>query len=120
MPICDGITCTKRIRAFEAAAVAVYQQCAPIGQAQSPSRLPIIAVTANARSEHRIAALESGMDAVTTKPYKVDELVAKIEAYAAAGSTTAAAVGGAVAGGGDDEAKALGNASPPAVLFDVG
>ncbi|USW46719.1 Putative PAS domain, signal transduction response regulator, receiver domain, CheY-like superfamily [Septoria linicola] len=120
MPICDGITCTKRIRAFEAAAVATYRRSDPTGQAQSTRKLPIIAVTANARSEHGIAALESGMDAVTTKPYKVDELVEKMEMYAAAVSTAAAAVGNAVAGGGDAEVEAIGLASPPAVAVDDG
>lgn len=66
MPVMDGITCVQRIRAFEAAR-------------PSRSRLPTIAVTANARAEHETAALAAGMDAITTKPYKIEDLVAQIE-----------------------------------------
>lgn len=67
MPIMDGYTCAQQIRAFE------------LNHADSRRRLPIIAVTANVRSEHSTAALESGMDAITTKPYKIEDLVAQIE-----------------------------------------
>lgn len=66
MPIMDGVTCTKRIRAFE-------EGC------NSATPLKIIAVTANARSEHGTAALEAGMNAITTKPYKIADLVQQIE-----------------------------------------
>lgn len=66
MPVMDGITCIQRIRAYEAAR-------------PSRARLATIAVTANARAEHETAALAAGMDAVTTKPYKIEDLVLQIE-----------------------------------------
>lgn len=66
MPVMDGISCVQQIRAFETAR-------------KSRSRLPVIAVTANARSEHGLAAMEAGMDAITTKPYKIEDLVLQIE-----------------------------------------
>ena len=66
MPRLSGTDCTRRIRAFEASQ-------------KTPSGIPIIAVTANARSEHGTMALESGMNAVTTKPYKLEDLVAQID-----------------------------------------
>lgn len=66
MPVMDGVKCTKKIRAFE-------QDC------NGASRLKIVAVTANARSEHGTAALEAGMNAITTKPYKIADLVEQIE-----------------------------------------
>lgn len=66
MPVMDGISCIQQIRAFEKA-----RKCRP--------RLPVIAVTANARSEHGSAALDAGMDAITTKPYKIEDLVLQIE-----------------------------------------
>ncbi|SMQ45798.1 unnamed protein product [Zymoseptoria tritici ST99CH_3D7] len=66
MPVMDGITCVKRIRAYETSR-------------GIPTRLPVIAVTANARSEHGTSAIEAGMDSVTTKPYKIEELVEEIE-----------------------------------------
>ena len=65
-PIMDGLKCTECIRAFEKST----------GRAEA---LPIIAVRANARSEHGLAAIEAGMQAVTTKPYKIDDLVQQIE-----------------------------------------
>ncbi|EME87990.1 histidine kinase [Pseudocercospora fijiensis CIRAD86] len=68
MPVMDGITCTQQIRAFEANQGAHH-------------RLPIIAVTANVRSEHGSAALEAGMDAITTKPYKIEDLVKQVEQF---------------------------------------
>ncbi|KXT08530.1 hypothetical protein AC579_5410 [Pseudocercospora musae] len=68
MPVMDGLTCAQQIRAFEANSGAYH-------------RLPIIAVTANVRSEHGSAALEAGMDAITTKPYKVEDLVRQIEQF---------------------------------------
>ena len=66
MPRLSGTDCTRRIRAFEASQ-------------KTPSGIPIIAVTANARSEHGTMALESGMNAVTTKPYKLEDLVLQID-----------------------------------------
>jgi CheY-like chemotaxis protein len=41
----------------------------------------VVAVTANARSIHVEKAMEAGMDNVTTKPYRTDELVRQIEQF---------------------------------------
>lgn len=65
MPVMDGLTCVKKIREFEL-------KC-------SMRALPIIAVTANARDEHGAAAIAAGMQAITTKPYKIDDLVAQMD-----------------------------------------
>jgi CheY-like chemotaxis protein len=65
MPHMDGITCIRKIRALE-------------DEAALEGHITAIAVTANARPDHVTAALEAGMDGVTTKPYRVDDLVAQI------------------------------------------
>jgi signal transduction histidine kinase/DNA-binding response OmpR family regulator/PAS domain-containing protein len=70
MPIMDGLTCAQQIRHFEHSHPALF-----------PRRLPILAVTANARSEHGQSALEAGMDAITTKPYQIAELVKQIQGF---------------------------------------
>ncbi|KAH8649046.1 hypothetical protein BX600DRAFT_388716 [Xylariales sp. PMI_506] len=65
MPVMDGIEFTKEVRAME-----------------SKSELPhhsIIGVTANVRSQQVTAAIEAGMDGVTTKPYRIDDLIAHID-----------------------------------------
>lgn len=65
MPVMDGFTCVRRIREWES-------KC-------SMRVLPVIAVTANAREEHGTAAIEAGMQAITTKPYKIDDLLSQME-----------------------------------------
>lgn len=65
MPVMDGLTCIKAIRTFEAE--------------HDIKRTPVIAVTANARSEHGEAALKAGMDGITTKPYRIQDLLQQIE-----------------------------------------
>jgi CheY-like chemotaxis protein len=69
MPIMNGIQCVKEIRRLEAADIL-------------HGHLPVLAVTANARNEHVEQALDAGMDGVTTKPYRIDQLIAEIEKYA--------------------------------------
>jgi len=64
----DGITCSKEIRLLER-------------QQRLQSRLPIIAVTANARDELIQDAMDAGANAITTKPYRIGDLVAQIEEY---------------------------------------
>jgi PAS domain S-box-containing protein len=66
MPEMDGLTCVKRIREME-------QQGELIGH------VPVIAVTANVRSEQIATARESGMDDVVSKPFRVPDLLARIE-----------------------------------------
>jgi CheY-like chemotaxis protein len=65
MPVMDGNTATKAIREFQNARNAVYT--------------PVIGVTANVRSEQYEEMRRSGMDDVVYKPYKMDELVEKIQ-----------------------------------------
>ncbi|KAM3425540.1 hypothetical protein BST61_g7487 [Cercospora zeina] len=66
MPVMDGLTCTRQIRELEA-------------QGKLTGHVPIIAVTANARSEQIQTALDAGMDDVVSKPFRIPELVPKIE-----------------------------------------
>jgi CheY-like chemotaxis protein len=68
MPIIGGIECVKEIRRLEK-------------QGDLPGHVPVIAVTANARSEHIKTALQAGMSDVTTKPYAMTELIAQIERF---------------------------------------
>jgi signal transduction histidine kinase len=69
MPIMDGLQFTKAVRAMESNG----------GKGGlEGSRVPIIGVTANVRSQQVRSAMESGMDGVTTKPYRIDELVGHI------------------------------------------
>jgi CheY-like chemotaxis protein len=70
MPIMDGLQCTSKIRALEVAG-------------QLRRHVPIIAVTANARTEQINTLLEAGMDDVVSKPFRVNELIPKIEELAA-------------------------------------
>jgi CheY-like chemotaxis protein len=62
MPFMDGIECATRIRALEKDGILV-------------GHLPIIAVTANVRQEHKNNAFKVGMDAVVTKPFHVKDLM---------------------------------------------
>jgi CheY-like chemotaxis protein len=74
MPHVDGITATRRIRAVEADA-----RCAPTR---------IVALTANAAAEDRMACMAAGMNGFLTKPFDRDSFNA---AVAAAGAATRAA-----------------------------
>jgi len=66
MPEMDGLTCVSRIREMEAAGLL-------------SGHVPVIAVTANVREEQISVALQSGMDDVLRKPFRVPELLAKID-----------------------------------------
>ena len=66
MPVMDGLTCTKMIRQLER-------------EGKIRGHVPIIAVTANARNEQIQTALDVGMDDVVSKPFRIPELVPKIE-----------------------------------------
>ncbi|TID18815.1 putative histidine kinase M2QJp [Venturia nashicola] len=66
MPHMDGVTCIRKIRALEA-------------EGKIEGHQVTIAVTANARPDHVNAAIEAGMDGVTTKPYRMDDLVAQMD-----------------------------------------
>ncbi|KAF7166274.1 hypothetical protein CNMCM5623_000031 [Aspergillus felis] len=64
MPVMDGNSATKAIREYEK---------------ESAKRTPVLGVTANVRAEQQEEMLQSGMDDVIHKPYKMDELTEKIE-----------------------------------------
>ncbi|KAI9705907.1 MAG: hypothetical protein M1836_005313 [Candelina mexicana] len=66
MPVMDGLTCTRKIREYEQSG-------------QIIRHVPVIAVTANARSEQIATAIEAGMDDVVSKPFRISELMPKIE-----------------------------------------
>jgi CheY-like chemotaxis protein len=66
MPVMDGLTCVRRIREYEATG-------------QIISHIPVIAITANARSEQINIAMEAGMDTVVTKPFRIPDLVPRMQ-----------------------------------------
>jgi PAS domain S-box-containing protein len=66
MPTMDGMTCIRHIRERQLAG-------------QIERHIPVIAVTANARSEQISLAIEAGMDSVVTKPFRIPELVPQME-----------------------------------------
>ncbi|KAK5121060.1 hypothetical protein LTR85_005544 [Meristemomyces frigidus] len=66
MPVMDGLTCTRKIRELER-------------EGKLTGHIPIIAVTANARAEQVQTALNAGMDDVVSKPFRIPELLPKIE-----------------------------------------
>jgi signal transduction histidine kinase/CheY-like chemotaxis protein len=66
MPGLDGLETTRRWRAREARVV-------------PPTRLPIVAVTANASAGDRERCLEAGMDDYIAKPFEMDALRAVVE-----------------------------------------
>lgn len=66
MPIQDGLTCTRKIRELEKS-----------GHLKGP-RIPIIAVSANARMEQIMEAKGAGCDDVLVKPFRIPELIEKM------------------------------------------
>ncbi|KAG9693793.1 histidine kinase, partial [Aureobasidium melanogenum] len=62
MPVMDGITCVREIRARQETQ-------------EFNGHVPVIAVTANARSEQITVMMQAGMDSVVTKPFRIPELV---------------------------------------------
>lgn len=70
MPTMDGLTCVREIRKLQASGHIV-------------SHVPVIAVTANARGEQISIAMEAGMDDIVTKPFRISELVPRMEALVA-------------------------------------
>lgn len=66
MPVMDGLTATKKIREMEK-------------EGKLVRHVPVIAVTANARNEQIKTAIEAGMDDVVSKPFRIPDLIPKIE-----------------------------------------
>ena len=62
----DGLTCARKIREAQF-------------RGDVEGRLPIIAVSANARHEQIRQAIECGMDDAISKPFRMAELIPKIE-----------------------------------------
>jgi CheY-like chemotaxis protein len=67
--VMDGLECARRIRKLQQSGEIV-------------SHLPILAVSANARSEQVMLAREAGMDDAISKPFRIAELLPKIEMLA--------------------------------------
>jgi len=72
MPVMDGLTCVKKVREWEG------RQRPETGGREKSKRLPVIGVTANARSQQIAEAMEAGMDDVVSKPFRVPELLERI------------------------------------------
>ncbi|KAI1850884.1 hypothetical protein JX266_003549 [Neoarthrinium moseri] len=70
MPNMDGLTCVREIRKME-------------GTGEISGHVPVIAVTANVRDEQIAVAKRSGMDDVVSKPFRITDLIKKIEALLA-------------------------------------
>ncbi|KAK3397875.1 putative histidine kinase group protein [Sordaria brevicollis] len=104
MPVQDGLTCTRQIRELE-------RQGKITG-----GRLPIIAVSANARIEQILEAKEAGCDDVLIKPYRMPELLEKMRivmgTVANAGTSSAGAGAGPAGLGSTSSAAASGSGSP--------
>ncbi|KAJ5292141.1 hypothetical protein N7478_001392 [Penicillium angulare] len=66
MPMMDGNEATKHIRALEK---------------ESQNHIPILGVTANARLAQRTEMIEAGMDDVIHKPFRTEEIIAKISQF---------------------------------------
>ena len=66
MPVMDGLEATRRIRALDDPVL---------------SRIPIIAMTANAFASDVQEALNAGMNAHIPKPFRKEELIAKISIF---------------------------------------
>ncbi|SMQ48451.1 unnamed protein product [Zymoseptoria tritici ST99CH_3D7] len=66
MPVMNGLECTQKIREAES-------------DGWLSGRLPIIAVSANARDQQLRSAMDHGVDDAITKPFRVADLLPKIE-----------------------------------------
>lgn len=65
MPVMDGLTCARRIREMQQ-------------RKEIVAHVPLLAVSANARSEQVKKAKEAGMDDAIAKPFRIVELLPKI------------------------------------------
>jgi len=66
MPVMDGLTAIRRIRAWEGA--------------QRGRRTPIVVLSANVMSEHRQASTAAGADDHIGKPVGVEQLIGAVRA----------------------------------------
>lgn len=65
MPVMDGLTCSRRIRELQASGDIVRH-------------VPIVAVSANARTEQTKQAYDAGVDGFIVKPFRIPELTSVI------------------------------------------
>lgn len=79
MPIMDGKTCVRRVRQLQQEGLLTR-------------RIPMIAITGNARLEQVEEMRQCGFDDVVTKPYKIDQLLRVIERYVGKGDDASAAM----------------------------
>ncbi|KAL1865295.1 hypothetical protein VTK73DRAFT_5296 [Phialemonium thermophilum] len=78
MPVMDGMTCARKIRELEKEGIL-------------SRHIPIIAVTAYARPEQIASAKAAGIDDVISKPFRIPELLPKIEELVAKYQTSSPA-----------------------------
>ena len=69
MPVMDGKACVMKIREMQQ-------------EGLLHEYIPVIAVTGNARSQQIVVAKECGFDDVVSKPYRIADLVPRIEKFA--------------------------------------
>jgi len=86
MPVMDGITATKRLRASE--------------RTTSAPRTPVIALSANAMTHHVAEALEAGADAHVSKPIDMRRLIGMINSLCGAGGAGLSAAAAPLEAGG--------------------
>jgi two-component system sensor histidine kinase/response regulator len=79
LPGMDGFEVTRRIRRFRAETGA---------EGVEGLRLPILAVTAHGAKEDRDECLAAGMDDCLTKPFSLDQLIARLERWLPQAFTT--------------------------------
>ncbi|MBI5522020.1 MAG: PAS domain S-box protein [Desulfarculus sp.] len=84
MPEMDGYAATRAIRSLEARRA---------GAGQDGGRVPIIALTAHATTEHRAQCFAAGMDDYLAKPFRRGDLLAMVEKWAGAAQGAASAAG---------------------------
>jgi two-component system sensor histidine kinase/response regulator len=116
MPEMDGFAATRAIRQWEAATVdhrlleklAVEEPLLGSGELQmTPSRIPIIAMTANALQGDRERCLEAGMDDYVAKPVQRDTLKAVLARWQPDRAGSVAEDPKAPSGKGDDSAAVI-------------
>ncbi|KAF2663463.1 hypothetical protein BT63DRAFT_484198 [Microthyrium microscopicum] len=69
MPVMDGLTCVRRIRELQLSG-------------ELTAHVPVLAVSANARGEQVRQALDAGMDDSISKPFRIPDLLPKLESLA--------------------------------------
>lgn len=101
MPVMDGLTCVKRIRELQS-------------EGRIQGHIPVIAVTANARSEQIAHAREEGMDSVVTKPFRIPELMRGMDGllFGGAGGGRANGGNGVLGGNRNGDNGAVGEERP--------